>query len=357
MLALAHRLRDLLLPFLELISVALLVVLVAILLGRVAGLAMDARRRRVESRYRPLVSAIVDPEPPASALAAFAGVPRRHQAIVGRLLLAPLAVTAGETVEAIRAACTRAGLDRHWREGLRARRWWTRADSARALGVIGDRESTAALREMLDDDHDEVRAAVIDALGAIGDPVALPALVSLLSTPSRHQRARVAEALRRFGERAVAPLLARGQAAPHDRLVIAELFGMVRAHGAMAALLDWAGGDLPALRAAAWRALGSIGLDDRTYYHALKALRDSSPEVRAAAARALGQARRDASAPYLAALLDDDWIVAANAASALKSVGAAGLVALERRASDDGQAGDLARQMVWERAAFAGVRP
>lgn len=356
MLSIAHGLRNVLYPFLALMTAVLVVLLAAILLRRLAGLVVEARSGRLEQRYHDSIAALVAPGAGAAAQAAFAAVPERDLDGVGRLLLAPLAVTTGETVDAVRGAAIRAGLDRRWRNGLRSGRWWTRAESARALGLIRHPEATAPLLEMLGDEHEEARAAAIDALGSIADPAALPFLVPLLADPSRHQRARVADALRRHGEAAVAPLLARAAAAPRDRLTISEVLGLIRGQGATLTLLGWTGDDSPALRAAAWRSLGGLGLDDRTYYHALKALRDPSVEVRAAAARALGQARHEASAPYLAALLDDEWLAAAQAAAALQRMGAAGRVALERRAGGTDGAADLARQMIWERDAFGGER-
>jgi hypothetical protein len=107
------------------------------------------------------------------------------------------------------------------------------------------------------------------------------------------------------------------------------------------------------VRVAALGALGSIGLDDRSYYFALRALGDGDPQARAMAARALGRGRRADAVDYLAARLDDEWLPAAQAAEALRRLGGAGVVALQARAADEGQAGDLARQMLWSPPAIA----
>jgi HEAT repeat protein len=202
---------------------------------------------------------------------------------------------------------------------------------------------------LLDDDHEEVRAAVVDALGSLRDPRARQALIDMLSRPWRHQYARVVEAIRRHGTDAIEALIGRARLAPEDRLVAADLFGLVRAPQALDLLVDWLSTPEAPLRAAAIRSLGAIGLDDRAYFFALRALTDESPDVRAAAARALGRARRADGSPYLEPLLDDEWAVAAQAAAALKQLGAPGQIALRRRASEQSQAGDLARQMLWER--------
>ena len=65
------------------------------------------------------------------------------------------------------------------------------------------------------------------------------------------------------------------------------------------------------------------------------------------AARALGRGRRHDAVVSLAERLDDEWLPAAQAAGALQRLGGAGLAALHARARDEGQAGDLARQMLW----------
>jgi len=105
------------------------------------------------------------------------------------------------------------------------------------------------------------------------------------------------------------------------------------------------------VRAAALQALGSLGLDDRAYYYALRALGDASDAVRAMAARALGRSRRSDAASYLAQHLGDEWLVAAHAATALRMLGASGERELAARQDAPGLTGVLARQMLWERRA------
>jgi HEAT repeat protein len=82
-------------------------------------------------------------------------------------------------------------------------------------------------------------------------------------------------------------------------------------------------------------------------------LSDASPDVRAAGAWALGRSGREEAAAYLAPRLHDDWIVAAQAARALRALGAAGRRALEAAAAVED--GELARQMLWETHARAGA--
>jgi len=347
----ALQVRALLYPFLMVVSAALGALLLALLVHRVGVAWLSRRRARLAARYQPLVDRLLLPAPDLAALDALAQAPPRHREVIATLLLAPLVVTTGETRRVVHEACARLELDRVWRAALDGRRWWRRAEAARALGAIADPVAFASILRLLEDDHEEVRAAAVDALGSFQDARALPSLTALLALPWRHQRARVVEAIRRHGAEAIEALIDRARIAPEDRLVVAELLGLIRAPKAIDLLVEWLSAREAPLRAAAMQSLGGIGLDDRTFYYALRALGDAAPEVRAAAARSLGRSRRADGSQYLEPLLDDEWAVAAQAASALRQLGAPGQLALRRRAAHEGQAGDLARQMLWERQA------
>lgn len=132
-----------------------------------------------------------------------------------------------------------------------------------------------------------------------------------------------------------------------ERGLAAEVLGLIGTAAAVDPLLVWCADSRAEVRAAAFEALGSIGLDDRGHYFALRALGDGDPAVRGMAARALGRGQRDDAAEYLAGRLDDEWLPAAQAAGALRRLGGRGLALLQARAREDGQAGDLARQMLW----------
>ena len=81
----------------------------------------------------------------------------------------------------------------------------------------------------------------------------------------------------------------------------------------------------------------------------LKDLESDDPQVRAMAAYALRgwQGPGDAAA-RLAPHLDDTWAVAVRAARTLQSMGPAGSVELQARASRQDLGGLLARQMLWQ---------
>jgi HEAT repeat protein len=346
------RVHDLLLPFLAALA-ALLALLFAWLVTWRAALAVsDLRRRRIVARYQPDVNVLTGPALPREAMARLALTPRRHRAVIASLIIDALRVTTGEVVPRLRETIEALGLIRHWRAQLTDRRWWVRAEAAHALGLVRDPAALAALVAALDDGHEEVRAAAVDALGRLADPRSIPALLARLSDQSRHQRARMVEAVCRQGPAVVPHLLRHVESHPADTAMAIDVLGMTGATGALDRLLAWTSHEDASVRVAVLKAIGSIGLDDRSFYYALRALEDPDGEVRGMAARALGRSGREAAVPYLAEHLEDEWLVAAHAATGLRRLGRTGAEALKARAGTPGQAGDLARQMVWELTAL-----
>jgi hypothetical protein len=309
------------------------------------------RRQRLLAVYRPLVAAALDGD--EGALARLARSSRRHRGIQSALLLEPLRVTAGRAPERALHIATVLGLRQQWTAALGDRRWWVRADAAGALGLVRCPEATASLAQTLDDPYDEVRAAAIEAVGRMADPSSIPDLVRRLNDQSRHQRVRLVQALHQFGAAAVGPVIEHGRRSPEERAQVAELLGSLGAASALDELLAWVGDERPAVRAAVWQAIGQIGVDDRAYYHLLRGLNDAAEPVRAAAAWALGRSGRQDAAVYLAGRLDDEWLVAAQTARALRALGPAGRRELEEAARSRNS--ELARQMLWESGAAAGA--
>ncbi|MDP3718843.1 MAG: HEAT repeat domain-containing protein [Acidobacteriota bacterium] len=348
LLRFAEAFRDVLLPFILGGSALLLLLLALLVAQRLLRAAAGWRQRILIARYGPIVAAALDGD--AMALAAAAKViPRRHRPLVGSLVLAPLyAVRGGHNTRAAELADD-LQLTGRWRADLRSRHWWHRSEAALALGLLRDQAAVRALIELLDDEHEQVRAAAIDALGQIGDPSAIGPLLARMSDPTRHERVRLVQSLRSFGEGSTAALLEHGAGHPHDRALVATILSFVGGAAAGDPLLQWAGATDAPTRAAAWRALSAIGLDERAFYHALKALADDDAAVRAAAARALAQSGRSDAAPHLAGHLDDEWEVAAQSARALLRLGPDGHAALAARVRQGAGLGhDLAQQVLWE---------
>lgn len=348
LLTIAERFRDLLVPFLA-AGAGVLVLLLMILVGqRLIRAAAEARRQTLIERYRPLVTAALSSESP-EAIDAAAAIPGRHRPIVARIVLRRLRLVRGSQNDRARAISEQLYLNESWREQLRSRLWWRRSEAALALGLVRDFQSVPLLTPLLDDDHEQVRAAAIDALGQIGDRDAIAPLLARLGDPTRHERARLVQALRAFGEDATRALVAHGEGAEQDRAIVATVLSFVGGTGAAEALLRWSSAPDADVRAAVWSALGAIGLDERTFYHALKALNADEAPVRAAAARALARSGRSDATLQLAGRLDDEWEVAAQSARALARLGPEGLAALQRRVDrGDGLGRDLARQVLWE---------
>jgi HEAT repeat protein len=353
MIPVPDSIRAALLPFMA-ATASLVCVLVCLVVGlHVVREVLFRRRLRLLDLYRPIVARALQHAPAAEAIESLRRAPARHRQLVAWLILEPLRVSDGPVRERAGGLCATLGLIAQWRQALRRRRWWTRADAAHALGLAKDHTAVPALVETLDDPHAEVRAAAVEALGLIAHPAAIPALVARLSDRTHHQHVRLVEALRRLGEGAATELLEHARANAGDRATVADLLGTMGASAALPAVLEWCRDSRPDVRSASVRAVGTIGVDDRAYYHLLRALGDDVADVRAAAAWALGRSGRADAAPYLASRLQDAWVVAAESARALRQLGPAGRLALESAAGAPD--GDLARQMLWEIGAVAGA--
>lgn len=348
LLTIAERFRDALVPFL-IIGTSILIILLLILVGqRLIRAAAEARRKTLVDRYRPVIDAALAYDAP-SALEAASAIPRRHRAIAAGLVLATLRIVRGAQNERARSVAERLDLTSTWLADLESRLWWRRSEAALALGLLRDKKATPKLTPLLDDEHEQVRAAAIDALGQIGDVSAIGPLLARLNDPTRHERARLVQSLRGFGENATRALVAHGQSHERDRAVVATVLSFVGGANAREALLEWSSAADGDTRAAVWVAMATVGVDERTFYHAIKALNADEPPVRAAAARALARSGRSDAVPHLADRLDDAWEVAATSALALARLGPEGLGALKHRVSTgDGLGHDLAKQVLWE---------
>lgn len=351
MLLLSDVFRDYLIFFLQASFAGLGVLFTYVLIRHAVVNLRERHEAQLQALYQPAVDAVLAAQDPGQLEAAIGGLvtaPRRYRRQIGRMLVKPLRVASGSPVDSARAAATRIGLVDGWREDLDAHQWWIQAEAARALGLVRAEGVLKPLLARLDDPHEEVRAAAVEALGHLGDPGCVPALLAALPDASRHQRARVVEAIRELGPGVAHALVAHARVHPGDLATVAELLGFTNAASAADDLLAWSNHDDGHVRAAALQAIGSLGLDDRAYYYTLRALGDSTSEVRAMAARALGRSRRRDAAPYLAEHLGDEWLVAAHAATALRMLGPAGERELQARKDAPGLAGVLARQMLWE---------
>lgn len=354
MVELARLLKELLVPALAALAAGIIVALAYVVAQRAVLFVRRWRLKRIRARYVPALRTATAGDGPEAreAVSILRAAPRRHRRAVADALLEPLRVVQGRTVDRARSIAADLGLLADWRRGLGQGSWSTRARAALAVGQLRDAESVPALIALLDNPHEEARAAAVDALGLIGDVAAVAALLPRIGQQSRHQQARLVEALRRIGPAVTDSIIGLGTTDSTERRLIAEVLAMVGGMGARETLLNWTADAEPTVRAAAWRAMGVTGMDDRAAYHALRALGDGDSRVRAHAAQALGRTGRTDFAPYLAQHLDDEWEVAAHGARALSRLGEPGLAALrQREASGTGGHGlELARHFIWEQA-------
>jgi HEAT repeat protein len=308
-----------------------------------------ARRKRLERTYGPvLAKALAGDDEAGRRLAA---APRRHRLMLAELLIFPVLDRRDWTElarlrETFRAMNLQPLVDRD----LNSWRWWRRAMALRAAGFLQLHQHTARLVAALDDGHPEIRAAALDGLADSADPAALAAVVVRLHDETLH-RGRRAAALAAFGSASEPMLLDLAAIDPANRLGYARALAITGTAAARPALSSWITDARAAVRAGALEALRHTGLDAASTRAALAALEDPDTRVRAAATRALGEGADPAIAARVAAHLTDTWPVCADAARALRRMGAEGRLLLEQASARNDLAGTLARQMLWEDSA------
>jgi HEAT repeat protein len=322
----------------------------AVVVERAAFGVQQALSRRVTARYRPLVQRAIEGDD--AARDELLASPARFQLALAWLLIEPLI----DDRDPARIARTRAIAeamsvfqlaDRY----LRSRLWWRRALALRALGLAQARDHTAQLIAALDDPHPDVRAAALDGLTDLHDLAALPAIVVRLHDTSLH-RGRRGAALKAFGSDCEPFLLELSSVDPANRLNYIHALAICGTARSRPVLCRWTHDPRVEVRATAFEALAYVGLDADAARVAVEGLESDDPPVRAMAAYALGgwQGPGDAAA-RLARHLDDTWSVAVRAARSLQSMGHAGVVELQARASRPDLGGLLARQMLWQASA------
>jgi len=326
-----------------------LVLALALVFERAAVAGWDARRGRLERLYRPLLAKALEGDD--AARRRLAASPSRHRRLITELLLFPMHdLRERRLVDRARAILDGIGLPSLIDGYLESWWWWRRAMALRAAGFLRMREYTPRLVAALDDGHAEIRAAALDGLTDSGDPEALAAVVVRLDDETLH-RGRRAAALAAFGARCEPMLLDLAADDTANRLLYAQALAITGTGAARPALSSWIADPRPAVRAAALDALRHTGLDAACTGAVVAALEDPEAQVRAAAARAAGVGAPPVVADRVAAHLTDCWPVCADAARALRRLGADGRLRLEQASARDDLAGTLARQMLWEDAA------
>jgi len=319
----------------------------ALLAHRLAWALHDARRHRLEQHYHPLIHHALEGDRRARHLLVTG--PRRHRLVVAELLITPLirdrdAARIAATRALVRAMALVPVADQY----LRSWFWWRRALALRAMGLLQMTDRTAAIVAALDDDNADVRGAALDALTDLRDPATLPAIVARMHDTSLH-RGRRAAALAAFGAGCEPLILELSEVDLEHRLNYVHALAVCGTEQSRPALCRWTDDARVEVRAAAFEALGHLGLDESSGVAAIKGLESADVPVRAMAAHALHHYSGGANVvPHLARHLDDAWPVAVQAARSLRSISTAGLAALQVCSGRSDLAGLLARQMLWE---------
>ncbi|HET6372635.1 MAG TPA: HEAT repeat domain-containing protein, partial [Candidatus Polarisedimenticolia bacterium] len=259
-------------------------------------------------------------------------------------------VVKGSVRERAREAFERLGFVDHYLARIDSRRWWTRAEAAEKLGLMGSEKATAALVRRMSDPVPEVRVRVARALGNIRTSEALLPLIHALKDPGRWSAIRVAGILIGAGDESVEMLLKEFHTLPlHAKISAVDIFGRIRSLKAIALLRDLLRSAEADLRARAAFALGNIG-DPTSAPVLIEALADRSWAVRAMSAKALGRLKEEGSIEALSkALGDQQWWVRANAAEGLKNKGDKGIeTLLSMLDSKDSYAAQQSVQMLQE---------
>jgi HEAT repeat protein len=304
------------------------------------------RQERLQRRYRPLIERALAGDD--EALLTLIASPSRHRVLLAALLIAPLL----EDRDPERIAITRRLADAMSfttiaDRFLRSRWWWRRARAIRALGLLRYSDYTAVIITALDDPNPNIRVAALDALSDLKDLRSLPALIVRMHDLTL-PLGRRAQALAAFGNECEALVLELAAIDPDNTLTYALVLSRWGTARSREALSRWTTDDRATVRAVAFEGLAHVGLDEHAAKLGIHALNHDEPPVRAMAARALRHwLTRDAAA-QLGAHLDDEWLVAVEAAHSLRAMREPGVTVLQEQAVRTDLAGLLARQMLWE---------
>jgi HEAT repeat protein len=218
------------------------------------------------------------------------------------------------------------GLSETLLESLDAPDAGTRAATARAIGLVGDRAAIRVLLEALRRDTDILAGEQIaGALGRLGDRSVIPPLLETLGTGDEATQARSAYALGLLGAQEAVPLLARTleTGMPMAQRRAAEALAAVGTPEAIAVLkTPLANAQMTSARNAAMIGLEVAG--DRAVGSLAQSLGDRNPILRTNAAEMLGWLKANQATPELSrALADADSAVRVQAAWALGEIGTA----------------------------------
>lgn len=259
----------------------------------------------------------------------------------------------GEDRERLTRLFEEMGIVSHYLTRLGDRNRWLRIYAVHFLGMVRARAAVPALVSLLEDRDDVVAFAAAQSLSQIRDREHLGQIVDVLTRRENWSEGAVAEILLEFGPDVAGgllPLLRQPDLLEKSRFVVVDLLGYLRhlpALPTLVCLLDETAA--PELKARILRALGRMASPEATAIIERYANYPGDPVVRLEAVRALGLIGQEESLEHLReALQDGDWNVRHESAWGLIHLGQPGIAELRERASADGQAGAISRQVLAE---------
>jgi hypothetical protein len=229
---------------------------------------------------------------------------------------------------------------------LRHRRWISRAEACKVLGVFPEPKAKMALYRMLEDPVMEVRVEAARSLVRLGAVRSVTELVHYLVPEEGVPTLAVVDLFRNLGGGSVPELMELLQEDPGVgiKILTIDALGHSRYLQAVPLIEGFYADPNQAVRLMTMQALGLLQ-DPRASLGVQLGMMDGDWEVRATAATAAGQIGLGEAVPVLELLLEDrEWWVRYQAADALHRIGRRGVEAL-RIAST--RAHPLAAEIAW----------
>lgn len=317
----------------------------SLLLGRTAWLRWETFRweRKIHEARAALIRALETGQVPGDVLAVVHALPRRIQLT---LFINLAEHFSGTQLKALTNIARRGGIVQHGEKLCRSRRWSRRIRGIRFLTALG--EGDDIIPSLFHDPSAIVRSEVAHWAADHPRAVIIDHILRTLTDADGFCRFAAHNALHRMGAAAVEPLerylasqtgtaLERGLAvaASLGHEAFADLAGKLVAHSN------------PTIRKLALDILAKSG-SLQSAPLVIDRLNDPASPVRQAALRTLGHLRCWQAAPAMGRLLEDPfWAVRQEAGTALRSLGAPGILMLRRELShSDRFAADMARHML-----------